>query len=70
MDVGCRAGRMDNPKQRPELLADELALPWPSWELLLVRLSAFPLKLWCAWESSGALGNKMQILMQKVWARA
>lgn len=55
---------MENPKQKPDLSADELALPWPSWELLFVRLSAFPLKLWCAWELPGTLGNKMQILLQ------
>lgn len=36
VDVAGRAGRRENPEQRPELLASGLALLWPSWELLLV----------------------------------
>lgn len=39
VNVAGRAGRMENPEQRPELLASGLALLWPSWELLLSHLS-------------------------------
>ena len=64
---GCRAGRVENPEQRLELLpCCPLALPWPLGNhLSRMSVQCFS-KLMCH-QVTWALGNKMQMLIQWAW---